>query len=181
MCLVKVGQPNARSTGCGRDLDTTIAVADDDRAGGRARERRVDKHTVRPRQVDFEATSGANSGNTAGGPGRGEGRKQLRFWSAGCCTGEEPYSLAILLREILPDIDEWQITLLATDINPVFLRKAAAGVYGNWSFRDAPAGLRERWFRPEGPHRHGLDPARQRAWDEDVRGWLVELESYGSK
>ena len=42
---------------------------------------------------------------------------QLRIWSAGCATGEEPFSLAILLKELLPDIDRWHILILATDIN----------------------------------------------------------------
>ncbi len=70
---------------------------------------------------------------------RGEGR-ELRIWSAGCCTGEEPYSIAVLLRQMLLDWEQWKITLLATDINPRFLRKAEAGVFGQWSFRGARRG-----------------------------------------
>ena len=78
--------------------------------------------------------------------------KRLRIWSAGCCTGEEPYSIAIALRRAIPDVDDWQITILATDINPRFLHKAAAGVYGEWSFRGVPKETRSAWFRrtPEG-------------------------------
>lgn len=75
------------------------------------------------------------------------GRAQrLRFWSAACCTGEEPYSLAILLHQLLPDIHDWQVTILATDINASFLQKAIAGRYREWSFRDNQASLRERYF-----------------------------------
>lgn len=75
------------------------------------------------------------------------GREQrLRIWSAGCCSGEEPYSLAILLHQALPDLGDWQVSITATDINPRFLQKAAAGVYGEWSFRSAPEGLKERYF-----------------------------------
>lgn len=70
------------------------------------------------------------------------GARRLRLWSAGCCTGEEPYSLAILLHRLLPDIATWNLTLLATDINPAFLAKAVAGRYTRWSFRDLPA---ETW------------------------------------
>jgi chemotaxis protein methyltransferase CheR len=66
---------------------------------------------------------------------RGAGR-QLRLWSAGCSTGEEPYSVAILLKRLLPDWRAWQITLLATDINPQSLAKARLGRYDNWSFRN---------------------------------------------
>jgi len=73
--------------------------------------------------------------------------KRLRIWSAGCSTGEEPYSLAIALRKAIPALKDWNITLLATDINPGILKKASAGVYGEWSFRNAPAWLKERYFR----------------------------------
>jgi chemotaxis protein methyltransferase CheR len=73
--------------------------------------------------------------------------RRLRLWSAGCCTGEEAYSLAILLHQLIPDLARWRVSILATDINTRFLRKAAAGVYGEWSFRNAPAGFRERWFQ----------------------------------
>jgi chemotaxis protein methyltransferase CheR len=72
--------------------------------------------------------------------------RRIRIWSAGCCTGEEPYSIAILLYQLLPDIKEWNVTLLATDINPQFLEKASRGVYGEWSFRDMPEGIKEKYF-----------------------------------
>lgn len=78
---------------------------------------------------------------------RRDREKRLRIWSAGCCTGEEPYSLAILLSRMIPDWRDWHITILATDINPHFLQKAAAGVYSEWSFRDAPGGIKERYFK----------------------------------
>lgn len=73
--------------------------------------------------------------------------RRLRIWSAGCCTGEEAYTLAILLDRLLPDLEAWQITLLATDINSRFLHKAVAARYGEWSFRGAPPWLKERYFR----------------------------------
>jgi len=77
---------------------------------------------------------------------RQNGQRRLRIWSAGCCTGEEAYTIAILLDRLIPDLKEWNVTILATDFNPKFLRKAAQGVYGEWSFRDAPGWLRERYF-----------------------------------
>lgn len=73
--------------------------------------------------------------------------QSLRIWSAGCATGEEPYSIAILLHKMIPDIDDWNITILATDINPRFLRKAARGIYSEWSFRNVPEWIRERYFK----------------------------------
>jgi chemotaxis protein methyltransferase CheR len=87
------------------------------------------------------------------------GREQrLRIWSAACCTGEEPYSLAILLHQALPDLQDWQVTITATDINARFLHKAAAGVYGEWSFRNAPAGLKERYFKRAANGRYTIVP-----------------------
>jgi chemotaxis protein methyltransferase CheR len=85
------------------------------------------------------------------------GERRLRLWSAACASGEEPYSLAILLDRLLPDLDEWNVTLLATDINPASLRKAAEGVYREWSFRRMPEGLRERYFREVVPGQYELD------------------------
>lgn len=64
--------------------------------------------------------------------------KYLRFWSAGCSSGEEAYSLAILLSRMIPDISKWNITILATDINYLFLEKGRKGVYTKWSFRSTP-------------------------------------------
>ncbi|HTH80373.1 MAG TPA: CheR family methyltransferase [Ramlibacter sp.] len=65
---------------------------------------------------------------------RAQGRR-LRLWSAGCSTGEEAYSLAIVLATILPDWRDWDISILATDINARALEKARAGMYADWSFR----------------------------------------------
>ena len=79
---------------------------------------------------------------------RRRGEQRLRLWSAACSTGEEPYSLAILVQQLLPDWQDWNLTILATDINERFLRKAKAGVFGEWSFRDSPSGFKERYFTP---------------------------------
>jgi chemotaxis protein methyltransferase CheR len=74
------------------------------------------------------------------------GDHQLRIWSAACCSGEEAYSIAMLLDRMLPKIQNWRITILATDINPHFLRKASEGIYTHWSFRDTPAWVRDKYF-----------------------------------
>lgn len=49
----------------------------------------------------------------------------LRIWSSGCASGEEPYSIAISLMESVPDLEDWNVTILATDVNPRFLEKAS--------------------------------------------------------
>jgi chemotaxis protein methyltransferase CheR len=88
---------------------------------------------------------------------RKTGNKVLRLWSAGCATGEEPYSLAMLLHELLPDIETWHITLLGTDINLAFLERARHGVYRPSSFRrETPKEIQKHWFTatPEGYRLH---------------------------
>jgi len=78
---------------------------------------------------------------------RSSTEKRLRIWSAGCATGEEPYSIAISLDKILPDLKDWNITVLATDINPRFLQKASEGIYNEWSFRDTLPGVKLKYFK----------------------------------
>lgn len=89
-----------------------------------------------------------------------QGQSQgLRIWSAGCCTGEEPYSIAILLSKMIPDLEpglnlnDLKITILATDINSRFLHKASQGVYTEWSFRNVPPWIKESFFKKK---REGL-------------------------
>ena len=77
---------------------------------------------------------------------RQQGQLQLRIWSAGCASGEEAYTLAILLSRLITDLQDWQIHILATDINPLALQKATRGLYGKWSFRDTPPEIIERYF-----------------------------------
>ncbi|HVZ43474.1 MAG TPA: protein-glutamate O-methyltransferase CheR [Ramlibacter sp.] len=76
--------------------------------------------------------------------------RRLRIWSAGCCTGEEAYSIAILLARALPDLDDWNIGILATDIDPHYLARGERGEYGSWSFRATPEPLRNAFFTPCG-------------------------------
>ena len=84
--------------------------------------------------------------------------KRLRFWSAGCSTGEEPYSLAILLDKLIPDLKDWNVTILATDIDAGALRKAEEGIYSDWSFRDNPPWFKEHYFEKVGGNHHRLLP-----------------------
>jgi len=72
--------------------------------------------------------------------------RRLRVWSAACSTGEEPYSLAILLERLLPDRARWDVRILATDINRTALERARRGQYGTWSFRDVPDDVASAFF-----------------------------------
>ena len=78
---------------------------------------------------------------------RRSGDRRLRIWSAGCSSGEEPYTLAIRLAHLIPRHEEWDITLLATDINPEAIARAERAVYRAWSFRSAPAWVRPACFK----------------------------------
>ncbi len=84
--------------------------------------------------------------------------RRLRLWSAACCTGEEAYSLAILLSQVIPDLKDWNVTILATDINDRFLRKAAAGIYSEWSFRDTPPEFKTNYFQRTPDGRYAILP-----------------------
>jgi chemotaxis protein methyltransferase CheR len=84
--------------------------------------------------------------------------KHLRIWSAGCSSGEEPYSIAILLSKMIPDLRDWNVTILATDINSLALHKAAAGIYGDWSLRDAEPWVKDGFFNRNNNGRFELLP-----------------------
>lgn len=73
----------------------------------------------------------------------------IRIWSAGCATGEEIYSIVMMLYEILPDIEKWTIKLLATDINTNSIQKAIAGSYTEWSMRSISDYFKQKYFHKE--------------------------------
>lgn len=77
-------------------------------------------------------------------------REPIRIWSAGCSTGEEPYSIAMVLMEALPDWRERDIRVIATDINNRSLKKAREGVYSPWSLRITTPEQAKRYFRRVG-------------------------------
>ncbi|MDH5426609.1 MAG: chemotaxis protein CheR [Nitrospirota bacterium] len=78
--------------------------------------------------------------------GRRNATKTLRVWSAGCSTGEETYSLAMLVDQLLPDRHDWDISILGTDINVRALHHAQRGQYGQWAFRKIDPVLQQRYF-----------------------------------
>lgn len=82
--------------------------------------------------------------------GRRRRERRLRIWSAGCSTGEEAYTLAILLRSLLPVPTEWDVLILATDINGRSLERARRGLYTAWSLRGAPEFVRTSYLARKG-------------------------------
>lgn len=73
----------------------------------------------------------------------------LRIWSAGCASGEEVYTICMLLLELLPDIKKWRLQILGTDINMGSLQKALCGVYSEWSMRAISLHMKQKYFRKE--------------------------------
>jgi chemotaxis protein methyltransferase CheR len=80
--------------------------------------------------------------------GRNAASRRLRLWSAGCSTGEEPYSIAMTLAETLgSSLSPWDARILATDIDTQVLARAAAGVYVDERIEGIEPARRRRWFR----------------------------------
>jgi chemotaxis protein methyltransferase CheR len=75
---------------------------------------------------------------------------RLRIWSAGCCTGEEPHSIAMALRQGVPELHPGQLSILGTDITPDYLQLARTGMYRHWSFRNTEAALQKSNFSTQG-------------------------------
>ena len=72
----------------------------------------------------------------------------LSIMSVGCATGEEPYSLAITLYELLPDIKNWTVQLIGVDLNSRALHTARRGVYRKWAFRHTDLDFQRSYFDP---------------------------------
>ncbi len=108
-------------------------------------------------------------------------RRQLRLLSAGCASGEEAYSLAILLKEQFPEVAGWDLSIVGVDLNPTMLAKARAARYSPWSLRETAEEMRTRCFRREGAD-FLLDESFRRIvsfeeWNlavEDAAHWAVE-------
>jgi chemotaxis protein methyltransferase CheR len=83
------------------------------------------------------------------------GDRKVRIWCAGCSTGEEPYSLAVTLRETLPGIEGWDARILATDISTRVLQIARNGVYSPDKLKTMPSPVVNRWFTPAEVHGEG--------------------------
>ncbi len=87
---------------------------------------------------------------------------RLRIWSAGCSTGEELYSIAIVLDELALPWHQWDVTLIGTDISKTALDNARKGLYGNWSFRQVPVNIQKNYFHPHHQLFKISDSLRQR-------------------
>ncbi|MBU1247933.1 MAG: protein-glutamate O-methyltransferase CheR [Proteobacteria bacterium] len=78
---------------------------------------------------------------------RKSGQKRLRIWSAGCSTGEEPYTIAVVLHEVIgAEISSWDIKITANDLSERVLTSARRGVYSDYALRTTPPELVSKYF-----------------------------------
>ncbi|NQU95186.1 MAG: hypothetical protein HQ549_03010 [Candidatus Omnitrophica bacterium] len=80
----------------------------------------------------------------------GEEKPALRIWSAGCATGQEPYSIAMIVRDLIEDIDDWDVQILATDASENALQNARKGTYSQNSVKHVDETRLARYFTKEG-------------------------------
>ena len=78
------------------------------------------------------------------------GEKTLRIWSAGCSSGEEPYTLAMILQQVFPQAQSWDCEIIATDIDENMLRRVVAARYGSRSVNEVPDEYREKYLIEDG-------------------------------
>lgn len=84
---------------------------------------------------------------------RAKGDRRLRIWSAGCSSGEEPYTLSIITGEVLgEELSSWFVEILATDISTAMLTRAQRGVYSEYSLRNTPEEVKRKYFLRDGPN-----------------------------
>lgn len=91
---------------------------------------------------------------------RRAGQRSLRIWSAGCASGEEAYSLAMLIDEMRPRLSGWDVRIVGSDVNGEAIERARTGIYGPWSFRALDAQRTERYFRKCRRGRQVIEPLR---------------------
>jgi chemotaxis protein methyltransferase CheR len=103
-------------------------------------------------------------------------QRRLRILSAGCASGEEAYTIAMVIRETVPD--DWDVRILGVDANPAMIHRAGQAGFSRWALRTTPADVQQRWFSVNGATSR-LDDAVRRPVrfiahnlvDDDPRVW----------
>ena len=85
----------------------------------------------------------------------------VRIWSAACSNGQEPYSIALTILSLMPDAAQYDVKVLATDIDTQMLAEARAGSYSSQIVAAVPPDLRSRWFERDGDNLRVAEPVRQ--------------------
>jgi chemotaxis protein methyltransferase CheR len=101
-------------------------------------------------------------------------RRRVRLWSAGCSTGEEPYTLRIVISEALGQGPSSAVEILATDINHQVVSAARRGAYGERSLRFVPPAVLDKWFDPVGDGAYRVKRSLAESIDFRVHALLKE-------
>jgi chemotaxis protein methyltransferase CheR len=73
--------------------------------------------------------------------------RRMRIWSAGCSSGEEPYSIAMTLTDAIPNLDRWDVRILATDLDTTMVSTGSAGIYAADAVAELPKATQGKYFR----------------------------------
>jgi chemotaxis protein methyltransferase CheR len=111
--------------------------------------------------------------------------RHLRIWSAGCSTGEEPYTLSmLLLEEAQGHLKDWTLEILATDLNDHSLAHARNAIYGSYSTRNLGESYRQKYFAPVGDQlqvqpsaRSGVSFTRLNLFDDSLESSMKGLDA----
>jgi chemotaxis protein methyltransferase CheR len=107
-------------------------------------------------------------------------RRRIRIWSAACSSGQEPYSLAMLLADEARQLAGWQVEIVATDLSTEILDRARAGLYSHFEVqRGLPIQHLAKYFRPEG-ERWRVVPELRRAVEYKTFNLLDDPSSLGA-
>ncbi|MGH7440962.1 MAG: CheR family methyltransferase [Polyangiaceae bacterium] len=109
------------------------------------------------------------------------GRRPLSVLSAGCASGEEPYTIAILMREHFPELGPSDVTITGVDLNPAAIAKARRARYSPWSLRETTQAVQSRYFRPEGSEAGLAEEIRGMVEFEERNLFDVDLRFWASK
>lgn len=90
------------------------------------------------------------------------GTRLIRVWSAGCSTGQEPYSAVIAMLESLPDAEPWTLRVFASDLSYTALERAQCGLYREDQLKGIEAGCISKYFRRENGHYAVSDAVKRR-------------------
>ncbi|MBD3166808.1 chemotaxis protein CheR [bacterium] len=128
---------------------------------GQAMETLVDRistnHTYFNREADHFSFFRDTVLPEIAGRNKARGVKEFRLWDAGCSSGEEPYTLAMLMLDhFKSDLVSWELGILATDISTTALQKAVNGVYPAEGVEKMPEDIRKRYMKKVGPAQYSV-------------------------